>query len=194
MIIRDGRGKGYKAGVNKHLQLETAAISQPIQHWISRRQERAFQVIGEATLAAGTVIALHIRNDATDKFLVVTYIRHQVVGNSGGTAIPNLSNYFRVAFGRTYDTGGSVATPVNVHVGSGVPAEVTAYQGDPTLTGTAVQVDKWYTKAEADMNVFVKEGAILLAPGKTLELSYVGDQTAGLLYTRTSFLMWEFDE
>jgi hypothetical protein len=190
-MIIDGKGSGKRAEVNSDNQLVSAAVSQSIQHWLSRFKEQAYQVIGTANLAAGTIAALHIKNIATDKLLTVTYIRHQVIDLAGGTALPNASNYFIIALGRLRVSGGAEIAPVNVNEGSGLEAMVEAYQGNPTLTGTAKEIDRWYTKAEGDMNTFSKEGAVIVQPGRGLELSYVGDQAAGILYTRLSFLMVE---
>lgn len=188
-MIKDGTGRGYLVKVTNENELAVESISESIQHHISSVKQEAYQLIGTATLAAGTVVGVHLKNTSADKQLVVTYIRHQIIDQSGGTAIPNASNYYRVALNRTYSSGGSIITPVNVYAGSGNAAEVTAYGSNPTLAGTAAEIDRWYTKAEADMNIFNKEGAVILPPNQTLELSYVGDQTAGTLYTRISFIM-----
>lgn len=191
--IKDGGGSGRQAKVNKDNKLEVVSESESIQHSISDQKRQAYQCIGIATLAAATVVVLHIKNISSDKNLVLTYIRHQIIDNSGGTAFPNASNYFRIALNRTYSSGGSVTTPINVNAESGNAAEVTAFQAAPTLTGTANEIDRWYTKAEGDMNTFNKEGAVILRAGRTLELSYVGDQTGGTVYARISFLMQEID-
>lgn len=189
--ITDGKGRGFQAEVNGDNQLVTAATSQSIQHWTSKVKEQAFQIIGTVTLASGITTGLLIRNTSNDKLLTVTYVRHQIISPSGGTAIPNVDNYFMMAFDRTRVSGGIAATAVNVNEGSGVAAEVEAWQGAPVLSGTFKEIDRWYTKEDGDMNVFRKEGAVILNPDRTLELSYVGDQTDGLLYTRLSFLMVE---
>lgn len=189
--IRDGTGQGYLAKVNKDNQISVKSESESIQHTVSRNKQQAYQVIGTATLKNGTTNALHICNDASDKDLIVTYIRHQVIGQSGGTAFPNVSNYFKVSFGESYSTGGTEVTPVNVNKGSGNDADVTVYDNDPTLIGTATEIDRWYSKEEGDMNVLTKEGAVIIQPGRCMTLSYVGDQTAGTIYTRLSFLMKE---
>lgn len=192
--IVDGTGAGNRAEVNDNNELVTLARSISLQHVISSRDGQAYQVIGTASLAAATVVGLHIKNNSSTKDLVVTYIRHQIVDESGGTALPNASNYFRIAMDRTYSSGGSTATPVNVNAASGNSADVTVYQGAPTLAGTAAEIDRWYTKAEADMNTFNKEGAVILGQDDTLELSYVGDQTGGTLYCRLSFVMQDKDD
>jgi hypothetical protein len=186
--VRDGTGKGYLAKVTIDNQLSVKSESEEIQHHWSIIHEQAYQVIGESNLAAGTVTPIHIRNDSTTKNLVVTFIRHQLIDVSGGTEFPNANNYFKLAFGRTYSSGGTEITPVNVNNGSGKLADVTAYKG-ATLTGTAKEIDRWYTKDEGDMNVFNKAGAVILSPGNTMEISYVGDRTSGIIYSRLSFLM-----
>ena len=188
--IKDG-SSGNVAKVDSSNRLHTRSRSDSIQHAISDEQQEAYQCIGEADLAAGIVVVKHIKNTSSDKKMVITYIRHQIVIASGGTVFPNASNYFRIALNRTYVSGGSEATPVNVYVGSGNGAELTVYTGNPTLTGTALEIDRWYTKAEGDMSTFRKEGAVIIPPNRTLELSYVGNHSSGLIYCRLSFLMDE---
>ena len=187
-MIKDGTGTAFLARVDSDHRLRTYAKSASIQHVVSEHEEGAYQVIGIATLSAGTVVALHIKNISSGN-MVVTYLRHQVVGATGGTSFPNTSNYFTIGLGRTYSSGGSAATPVNVFGGSGNTAEVTAYQADPTLAGTALEIDRWYTKADGDMNTFNKEGALIIPPNQTMEVSYIGDRTGGTIYTRISFIM-----
>lgn len=187
--IRDGQGTGKLAGVTSENRLKTVSKSESLQHLISKDYEQAYQVIGIATLANGTTTALHVKNTSGDKNLIATYIRHQILDPSGGTTLPNASNYFSMAIGRTYSSDGSAAMPVNVYAGSGNSAEVVVYQGAPTLVGTALEIDRWYTKTEGDMSPFNKEGALIIPPNKTFELRYIGDQTSGTIYTRLSFLM-----
>jgi hypothetical protein len=189
--IRSGVGNGYQAKVNADNRLHVYSKSASNQHSVSEEHQEAYQVIGTATLAAATVPVLHIKNTSSDKNMIVSYIRHQVIDPANGTALPNASCYFKIALGRTYTSGGSEVTPVNVYGGSAKTAEVTAYDSAPTLGGTAQEIDRWYTKAEADMNAFNKEGALIIPPNKTIELSYVGDHTAGICYARVSFYMEE---
>jgi len=187
--IRDGKGRGYLAEVDADNKLNVRSIAEAVQHYISNEKQNAYQLIGTTTLSSGTVVSVHIKNTSSSRNLVVTYVRHQILDNSGGTAFPNTSNYFRIALGRTYSSGGTAITPVNVFQGSATAAEVTAYESNPTLAGTASEIDRWYTKSEGDMNAFNKEGAVIVPPNGNIELSYVGDQGAGTLYSRISFLM-----
>lgn len=188
-MIRDGAGTGNLVKVDSDNRLHTMSKSDSIQHVISNECQQAYQCIGEADLAVGTVVSLFLQNISSDKKIIITYIRHQILDQAGGTAFPNVSNYFRIALGRTYVSGGSIATPVNVFVGSGNEADVIAYQGAPTLTGTAEVIDKWYTKSEGDMSTFSKEGSLIVPPNRCIELSYVGNHSSGIIYSRLSFLL-----
>jgi len=189
IFIEDAQGRGSSAGVNKNNQLEVRAEVESSQHAISQRDGQAYQVVGTATLSAATVPVLHLKNTSSTKDMVFTYIRHQIVAPTGGTAIPNVANYVTVAFNRTYASGGTLTVPVNVNRKSGNTAEATIYNNTPVLAGTAVEMDRWYTRADGDMNVWNKEGAVRLGPNDTMEISYTGDQTGGLIYARASFYM-----
>ena len=140
--ILDGTGKGNLAAVDEDNRLLVESKSDAMQHYISREKEQAYQCIGMATLESGTTVGLHIKNISSDKNMIITYMRHQVINSSGGTAFPNESNYFRLALGREYVSDGSAVIPINIFAGSGNVAEITVYQGNPTLTGTAQEIDK----------------------------------------------------
>jgi len=135
------------------------------------------------------VNVLHINNTSPNMQLVVTYLRHQIVGASGGTAFPNDSNYFTVRVGRDRTSGGSLVVPVNMNVGSGNKADVVVYDGNPTIVAGALEIDRWYTKSDGDMNTFNKEGALIIQPHNSMQISYTGDQTSGKIYGRVSFLL-----
>ena len=187
--IEDGSGNSFRAKVDIDNRLWVDSRNVPLQHEISYIDEEAFQVIGTTTLANGTVVPLHITNDNPDKDVIITYVRHQVLDQSGGTAFPNASNYFAIRYGTEYASGGSTATVHNVNIGSSVTSGVTTYQGSPTLSGTASEIDRWYTKVEGDMNSFNKEGALILQPGQSIDLAYIGDHTSGTICTRISFVL-----
>lgn len=192
MIIEDGRGSGKKARVDDDNRLAVASRSESIQHYFSHEEEQAYQILNITPFTAGITVAQHIKNISTGRDMVLTYIRHQVLNPDqtlpSQNADPETGEFFRIAFGRTYSSGGTEIMPINVFNGSGNEAEVRAHNGNPTLSGTAVEIDRWYTQTEADMNTFNKEGSIIIGPGNTIELSYVSLGT-GFLYTRLSFLM-----
>ena len=189
----NGTGSGcFPLEIGSDNRAQVRAVAESLQHATAHEEQNAYQVIGEADLASGTVVPLHISNGSVSSDIIVTYIRHQSIDAANGTAFPNVSNYFRLNFGRTYASGGTLATIVNTNSGSVKTSEAVVYEDNPTLTGTTVlSLDKWYTKAEGDMNTFNKEGAVILRPGQTMELAYIGDHTAGIIYSRLSFIVVE---
>lgn len=189
MLIEDGKGTGTQARVDSNNRLHVAAKSSSLQHIISEEDEAAYQVIGTATAAAATVVLLHITNNDPINNMVFTYARLQNVTLAGGTAVPNVNNYFSISLGRTYASGGAAVVPVNVHGGSSNAASVTVYQTNPTLAGTALEIDRWYPTKDGDTERYVKEGSVIIPAGQTIEISYTGDHTSGLLYSRASFYM-----
>lgn len=190
-IIKGGTGNQKPVGVDDDNRILATAKSESTQEWISKNKGEAYQVTGETSLESGTVIAMHITNTSSDKRMIITYIRHQIVGATGGATLPDKDNYFRVGCCTTYASGGTPEIPANVHVGVNNLAEATVYVGNPTLAGTFVKFDKWRTQTDGDMNVYKKDGSLIIHPTNTLELAYVGDQTAGIVETRVSFVMEE---
>ena len=94
--IQDGTGSGRLVKVNSDNALVVSSIIQTEQHWEALKNSRAYQTWGTVSLSPGTVNCLYIEPTITDLDLVVTYIRIQVIGASGGTSFPNVSNYFDV--------------------------------------------------------------------------------------------------
>jgi hypothetical protein len=138
---------------------------------------------------AATEQVLHIKNTSSSKNMVVTYLRHQVVGGDGTVpSVDGASHYFEVVVGSTR-TGGTAVTPVNMYTNHGNTAEVEAYN-DATVTGGSV-VDKWFTKAFGDMNTFNKEGSLVIPPNQGMHIAYTHLNTTGKVYARVSFVMEE---
>lgn len=189
MKIESGTGNGKYAGVNINNRLQVNSVSIPQQHASSKDRNKAFQVWGETTLAAGTVTPLHITNTSTEDTCTVTYIRFQVVDPAGGTAFPSAANYIQIGYGQNHASGGTAVTPVNMAIGSTVTSSVTAHNANPTLSGTLTVFDKEYVKSEGDVERFGKEGALILLPGESMTVQMVGDHTSGTVYSRISFFM-----
>ena len=193
MKIESGTGNGRYAGVNTRNRLEVSAVQIPLQHEASKGRSKAFQVWGEATLAAGTVTPLHITNSSTVDTCTVTYIRLQTIDPAGGTALPSAANYYQIGTGQAHSSGGAAKTPINMAVGSTVTSSVTAHHANPTLSGALDVFDKEYVKAEAEVSRYGKEGALVLLPGESLTVQFVGNHTSGTVYARVSFFMADKD-
>lgn len=193
MIIESGSGNGKIATVDGDNRLSVVSFNLPFQHLVAKDYNKTFQVWGAATLASGTVTPLHIKNNSSDKVLVVTYVRWQVMDPAGGTALPTATNYMELGFGPTYASGGTAVTPVNMSSGSSVQSTAQCFQGDPTLSGSLTAADRWYPKSEGDMHSWTKDGSTLVLPGSTLALQYTGDHTSGTVMARVSFVEVELD-
>lgn len=190
LIIKDGTGTGNTARVDTENRVYVRSLNIPLQHNLSHTDEQAYQVLSNQTLSgSGTVPVLVLNNTDPARDMVVTYIRWQVIGLAGGTAIPDVATYMRLSFGRSYSSGGTALTPVNMSAGSANAAVGNFYGGNPTMTGTATEWDRWYPKASGDMHVWNKEGSLVVPAGQTLEMSLVTDHTAGTIMGRISFLM-----
>jgi len=187
MKIESGTGNGKWARVSERNRLFVNSKSAPIQHIAAIEDQSTFQVIGTATCANGTVTPLTIKNTGTETEIVLTYIRWQILDPTGGSPIPNASNYLQIGYDAEFSSGGSVATPVNMTAGSSQTSNATCYGTNPTLTGSLTVFDRHYPKAEGDMYSFNKEGAAILKPGQSISFQYVGDHTAGTVYVRCSF-------
>lgn len=186
--IEDGKGRGKVAAVNEQNQLLTASQSFSLQHVAAKRDGAAYQVIATGNLTGGTDVILYFKNNDSENHIAITYIRHQVLDVYGGSIFPSSDNYFRIAFGRTYSSGGSSVNPVNMNTSSGNLVVGDFYDSNPVLSGDAQEFDRWYTQTEGDMNTFSKDGSIIITNGNTMECSYVGDQSIGIVYVRVSFV------
>jgi len=188
MIIESGIGNGKMAAVDGDNRLLTASFNIPFQHLVAKDYAKSFQVWGEANLASGTVIPLHIKNTSQDKVIVLTYLRWQIIDEANGTALPSAANYMEFGYGAAYASGGTAKPPVNMTSSSSVLSSVTAFQGNPTLSGSPTVFDRHYPKSEGDIYAYNKEGAALLIPGSTFTAQFTGDHTAGKVYCRASFV------
>ena len=187
MKIESGTGNGYQAAVDDENRLRVASVTLPRQHAVAKQNQKSFQLIGEATPTNGTTNVLHIANNTNDQAYTLTYVRLNQIDVAGGTALPNASNYFEICTGLSYSSGGSVTSAVNTFTSSNISDGGAHYDGNPTLTGNAEVLDKHYPKDEAEEQRYSKEGSVIIPPGSSLTIRFVGDNTAGSLYARISY-------
>lgn len=145
-------------------------------------------MIGTVTPASGTVVSIFVQNTDTSLYLAVDRIYVQPVTITGGTAIPNTSAYISLGFGRTYSSGGTSLTPVNLNKVSTKTANVTTYSG-PTLAGTFTEAFRWYVEGSSRaFELIPQEGDdIILGRNNTIEIRYTSDNTAGTILTVMKF-------
>jgi len=186
LILEDGLGSGRSVGVTSENQLNTVSESHELQHHVSLKNERAFQVISVDTgITAKTQTILHIKNDDSTRLLIVSFIRMQAITNTASK--PVVGEYFEMGFGRTVSSGGTAATPVNMNASSGNTASVTATGIDPTMAGTFTAIDRWYNEGNG-MIVYNKQGSLILGLNDTFEVRLLSAGT-GEAYCRMTFMM-----
>lgn len=186
MIIESGTGNGRLASVDIENRLSVASFNLPFQNVIAKDYQKTFQVWGTANLASGTVTPLHIKNNSSDKVLVLNYLRWQIIDNASGTALPSATNYMTFGYGPSYLSGGTTVVPTNMSSGSSVLSSMIAYGNNPTLNGVATVFDRHYPQAEGDMYTYVKDGAAQILAGNNFVAQYVGNHTSGIVYVRAS--------
>lgn len=151
VIILGGTGNNLPVGVSSDNRLNTSARSNKRIYYISRDDGNAFS-INSLDTTANTEFMLYFKNDSTTlKFFVehvhisavetVLWKLHQVTGTAAG---------------------GSVVTPVNLNLSSGVAASATA-RGTGAITGltSSSVIDSVRTEATGAGEFSVEEGLIL---------------------------------
>lgn len=186
---------GRLARVTPDFQLRTQAQDLPLQHFVSRDSGQAYSAIGEHTIdSTGTKTPLLITNDSATLTMVVTYMRLQVVNLTAGSGYNNPANYWQIGYGLTYASGGSAVTPTQLNTDTGNAADVTAYDDNPTVTGSITGVfDKYYPN-NGDEQLYNKDGAVLIGARQSLGFQFVTDGTGGLIKVRCTFLMMDLRE
>lgn len=184
MIIVDGTGKRYAVKVDAENRLASTSVNTAVQSYISRKNERAYQVSAVVNVAASEVPILYLQNDSPSLDLVITYIRCM----TAGAADTNENAYFTMGIGGSRVSGGDLLTPTNVNVSSARPSEAIAYGGaTPLVVSDFVEIDRNYQANS--MNSYNKEGAVILKSDDAILLSHTGSTAAGIAYARFSFYL-----
>lgn len=180
---------GNTAKVDSNRRLHIAGKASPLQHIVSEENQQAYQAQGHVTLVNGTGTALHIKNVSTDKNVIITFIRLQMIDPVA--SIPEAETYAVLSENTTVASGGAPVTPVNMFLGHSNAAEVEATSGStPIVTGgTATEFDRWYPVSDGDSNTYNKEGVLIIPPQQSINVSMVSGTAGGALHVRISFIM-----
>ncbi len=190
--ILDGTGKGFGAKVDSSNRLKVDAISSTFEHFVSHTESNGYQIIGTASSVDGTVNIIHIKNvDSNNLTLLPMRIRTQLIDLAGGSSLPNANNYFSFTLEEMHSSGGSTATPINTTAGSTKLSSTIVHINDPTLIGTAKEIERCYPSVNGEIDIWQTDGVLIVPPGNTMNVRYVGDYTSGLLYTSILFVMDE---
>lgn len=188
MIIESGIGNGKLAAVDEDNRLITASFNIPFPHLIAKDYQKVFTVEGNTAPTSGDVNVLQLKNNTSSDVMVITRIIVQAVTVSGGTALPNSSNYFQILNGASYASGGLAAPIVNTTSGSAVSSGAVAYDSNPTLSGTGSSIGRFYPVNAAPFELLT-EGSITVLPQQEITIGYTGDHTGGFLYANVGFCM-----
>jgi hypothetical protein len=189
--IEDGKGTGILAEVNLENLLRTLTVSGSLSSHESNDDGTSFTVVGTATVTSGIVVVLHMINNDPSLLFLVDRLTVQGVSISGGVAIPNQTSFFSLGYNRTVTSGGVALTPVTLNRTAVTVANVTTTGGNPNMTGTFVEGQRWYIQANGvafDMTIS-RDDDIILGRTNTIEVRYTSDNTSGTVIANMKFIM-----
>lgn len=185
MLIESGTGNGTLAGVDDDNRILTASFNIPFEHLIAKDYQKTFIVQGEATPINGSKTILYVENNSqSDRLVLNRLILTSIV--SGGTALPNTSNYFSLDVGSIYQSGGTLVNPVNLSTGSSVVSNSRCYADGYTLASPGSTALKYYASGLTTTD-FPLQGGIIILPGKAVSVTYIGDNTGGVVSAAMGF-------
>ena len=162
--IRDGKGRGFVAGVNSknRLLVRSTGIEQFVK---SSYEGNYFEAsTGKITLTdANEKGIIYLKNDSPEgHLLVIDRVFWDLWTSTGGAGNGTLKYYRNPTY-----TGGTVIVPNNTLFSMLSQAPVTCLKALTTLTGT----DWWTARIAASESVCSDEGRMALPPGYAFGLS-----------------------
>lgn len=187
MVIKNNAGGPDRgAAVTFDHQVRTRAEIHSLQFHASFMHNGAYQVIGDFNaLNNSTHTLLHIKNNSSDP-IALTFARMQIINAAGGAF--DDATFFQLGFGTEVASGGTAVTPVQLNRQSNTPLSITATDNNPTMTGTFIEIDRWYPEGNGKEQIYRKLGSIILADNDTMEIRVTTDHTSGLGYARFSLV------
>lgn len=189
--LEDGKGTGILQAVNDEGLARTLTVAGTLSCHASNDDGDTFTVFGTATVASGTVVALFIQNNDPSLLFLLDHLTVQGVSLTGGVALPSANSFFSLGYNRTTTSGGTTLTPVCINRTSVSVANVTALGGNPNMTGTFLEGQRWYIQANGvafDLAIS-RDDDIILGRTNTLELRYQSDNSTGLVLANMKFIV-----
>jgi len=163
--IRDGKGRGYLAGVNADNQLITRATTNA-QRLISAVDGNYYEATtSQITLTDAVETGIiYLKNEVTDgKIIVIDRVFYDIWTSTGGTGGDGTLKYYI----NPVITGGTDVVPTNTNFRVSDGAEGTFKKSLTTMTGTP-----WWTAYITDQSsVAVEEGRIVIPAGYSFGIS-----------------------
>ena len=162
MLILDGKGRGFSAGVNDENRLLTAAISDNVQFHINEVEGQFYSFTIDQATGGTSRHNIYIKNTA-DENLFITSI------TAFATTTPTELYVLLGVTGTA--TSPTTGTPVNRNIGSGSSAEGTfQYGANLAMTGGA-EVDRWFVDNDVASHKHSWTSALILPKNGTLVLA-----------------------
>ena len=166
MKIEDGTGKGTLAKVSAQNHLLVDGVTIPEITHISSSDENAFAIHAEVTLVAANTFEdiMHLTYNGNYKLQVESLLmsREDVALASSGQSV------FEMMTNTTYTSGGLVAIPTNMNLGSSNTLDATVYSGATALViGKANEIEVLDVVVRT-LNEVDFDGALILNKGDTL--------------------------
>ncbi|HUX30704.1 MAG TPA: hypothetical protein VMV78_08780 [Thiobacillus sp.] len=135
MLIDDGKGKGFRAGVDSENRLETFSVVQDLQFHINEVEGQFYSLVVDQVTGGTNRHNIYIKNTSDQKLLITSVT---AFATSTATELYALLGVTGTA------TSPSTGTPVNRNAGSGNTATGTfQYGANLALTGGS-EVDRWF--------------------------------------------------
>lgn len=131
-VIKDGTGTSMLAKVCHQNMLATESVTIPNVAYASQVDANTYQVVGITTIAAvGTEKTVSVLINNGDRSIAISRILISIEGETDKPV------QLRAFLGqRTYTSGGTAKTPVNLHVTSTNVSDTSFYYDNPVLGGT----------------------------------------------------------
>lgn len=172
-VIKDGTGTSQLARIDDENRLHVSAVTITESAHVSIHEGKAFSIIGTTTITnVEKTIILLINDTTSEDTIAIESLRIGLQGESGKPAT------FKLYVGRrTYSSGGTVITPVNLNVASTNTLDVTTVQDNPTIGGSDSQAQQAFFETTTTFDTEFN-GNIVLPPSASIRITVTGDSTA----------------
>lgn len=165
-VIRDGRGRGFLAGVNSENELNVRASSVE-QRLVSSTHGKYFEATtGKITLTdANDTAMIFLQNtDATGCSIVIDRIFYDFFTSTGGTGIDGTLTYY---INPTANTSAAAISPTNTNFGSTTAAEGVFYGGTTAIDAFTDGAVWWTAYITDKQSIELEEGRIVIPNGSS---------------------------
>jgi len=176
-FLVDGKGKGNKAEVSAHNQLEVNASNRSMMAYISKESQKAYSIYGRRNFAAASTDEgiLYFEYTGDDNFYIDSVI---VTGNGSNSKIELFTD-------SVYVSGGTVVTPINMNRASGLVLSATAYTGATDLSVTKGSNEIVDVRFGIDSATIKFDTSLILGRGNNIyilgEVSTIGDKIRAMI-------------